>query len=122
VISALSRHSLIAYVAHLGLLYGLPLFRARTTHGLPGSYDIYDCSLACLLVLGLSIVSVLHWERLRALVEEGLCRLLDTKRARGPFKLRDATTFNAEPGFAERLGTRDISGARRELNEGRELS
>lgn len=57
---------------------------------------------------------------LRALVEEGLERLLDEERGRVPFKLRDAS-FKGEQGFAEGLGTQDISRMLRELNEGREL-
>lgn len=58
---------------------------------------------------------------LRALVEEGLQRLVDEERVRAPFKLRDAS-FKGEPGFVEGRGPDDIARTLRELNEGRELS
>ena len=57
---------------------------------------------------------------LRALVEEGLQRLVDEDRKQAPFKLRDAS-FKREAGFVEGVGPQDISRVLRELNEGREL-
>jgi hypothetical protein len=65
VISALSRHSLVAYVVHLSLLYGLPMLRGL--HGFR-PYDLYECSLACAFVLCVSVLSVLYWDRLRVFV------------------------------------------------------
>lgn len=59
VVSALSRHSLIAYVVHLSLLYGLPL------RGGVG-YSSLECSIVCAAVLTVSVLCVLNWERLRA--------------------------------------------------------
>jgi uncharacterized membrane protein len=58
VVSKLSRHSLVAYVVHLSLLYGVPL------RG--GAYSLLECSIACAVVVCISVLSVLHWERVRA--------------------------------------------------------
>lgn len=55
---------------------------------------------------------------LRALVEEGLLRVLNEDRARAAFTLRDAS-FKGEPGFVEGAGPEDIARVLRELNEGR---
>jgi uncharacterized membrane protein len=66
VISALSRHSLVAYVVHLSLLYGLPMLHGA--HGLQPSYNVYECSLACAFLLSMSVLSVLYWGRLRTFV------------------------------------------------------
>lgn len=58
---------------------------------------------------------------LRALVEEGLRRVLEDDRAREPFKLRDAS-FTRQSGFADGVGPEDIARILRETNEGRGLS
>jgi uncharacterized membrane protein len=65
-IAMLSRHSLVAYVVHLSVLYGVPMLRAR------GHYTVLECSAVCAMLLWLSVLSVLHWERARALVASGL--------------------------------------------------
>lgn len=57
---------------------------------------------------------------LRALVEEGLERILDEDRSNGAFKLRDAS-FKRKAGFAEGAGPDDIARVLRESNEGRKL-
>jgi hypothetical protein len=57
-VSALSRHSLVAYVVHLSMLYGLPLLHEQPR------YSLSACCLVCAIVLGVSVLSVLHWERL----------------------------------------------------------
>jgi surface polysaccharide O-acyltransferase-like enzyme len=62
VISALSRHSLVAYVVHLWLLYGVP--QLRTLH-----FSLLECSLICFGVLWLSVLSVLCWERAQLLAK-----------------------------------------------------
>lgn len=57
---------------------------------------------------------------LRALVEEGLQRVLDEERGRAQFKLRDAS-FKRQSGFAEGVGPEDIPRVLRDINEGRTL-
>lgn len=66
-VSALSRHSLVAYVVHLSLLYGLPL-----RDGTRSPYSLLECSIACAVVLSVSVLSVLYWERVRAGIERAL--------------------------------------------------
>lgn len=53
---------------------------------------------------------------MRALVEEGLHRLLDEEQSRSAFKLRDAS-FSGEPGFAEGAGAQDIARVLQGINE-----
>jgi Arc/MetJ family transcription regulator len=53
---------------------------------------------------------------MRALVEEGLHRLLDEERSRVAFKLRDAS-FRGEAGFAEGAGPQDLAWVLQEINE-----
>ena len=53
---------------------------------------------------------------LRALVEEGLHRVLEEERSRTAFQLRDAS-FKGERGFAEGVGPHDIAKALQEINE-----
>ena len=53
---------------------------------------------------------------MRALVEEGLHRLLDEEQSRAAFTLRDAS-FKGEPGFADGAGPQDIARALQEINE-----
>jgi hypothetical protein len=67
VLAALSRHSLVAYVVHLSVLYGLPLRSGPGSH-----YSLLECSIACVAVLCISVLSVLHWERVRAWLMRGL--------------------------------------------------
>jgi Arc/MetJ family transcription regulator len=57
---------------------------------------------------------------LRALVEEGLGRVLNEERPVRPFQLREAS-FSGEPGFVNGVGAQDISRVLGELNEGRPL-
>ena len=70
-VSSLSRHSLVAYVVHLSLLYGLPL------RGSQSPYSLLECSIACAAVLSISVVCVLYWERMR----DGLRALWDRPAA-----------------------------------------
>jgi uncharacterized membrane protein len=77
-IAALSRHSLVAYVVHLSMLYGLPLLRgprATAPH-----FSLLECTGICALVLLVSVLSVLNWERLRELVTSFARRFPATKR------------------------------------------
>lgn len=53
---------------------------------------------------------------MRALVEEGLHRLLEEEQSRAAFKLRDAS-FKGERGFAESAGPQDIPRVLQEINE-----
>lgn len=57
---------------------------------------------------------------LRALVEEGLRKVLAEDRAAPPFKLRDAS-FKGKTGFARGADAEDIPDVLREINEGRPL-
>lgn len=72
-IAALARHSLVAYVVHLSVLYGLPPLRGR--HGASPHFSLLECSVICALVLFVSVLSVLHWERLRELLVSSVRRL-----------------------------------------------
>jgi len=65
-IAALSRHSLVAYVVHLSMLYGLPPLRGE--HGVTPHFSLPECTAVCALILFVSVLSVLSWERLRDLV------------------------------------------------------
>jgi hypothetical protein len=65
-VAVLSRHSLVAYVVHLSVLYGVPPLRVQ--HGVTPHFSLTECSLICALVLFVSMLSVLNWERLRELV------------------------------------------------------
>jgi uncharacterized membrane protein len=78
-IAALSRHSLVAYVVHLSVLYGLPLLRGP--HGTAPHFSLLDSTGICALVLFVSVVSVLNWERLRELVISFARRPPATKHA-----------------------------------------
>lgn len=55
---------------------------------------------------------------LRALVEEGLERVLEDEAPRAGYRLRDAS-FDGEAGFAAGAGPEDASRAIREMNEPR---
>lgn len=57
---------------------------------------------------------------LRALVEEGLRRVVEEDQAAPPFKLR-AAAFKGPLGFAPGMGADDIPRVLREVNEGRSL-
>lgn len=80
VVSALSRHSLVAYVVHLTVLYGLPPLRVR--HGVGPHFTRLECTQICALVLLVSVLSVLSWERLRELVFGGARKLVAVVSAR----------------------------------------
>ena len=90
------------------------------------SCDMHLCIVRTTIDLSdqlLARVKKLMHERkttLRALVEEGLQRILDEERTRTPFKLRDAS-FRGEAGFVEGAGAEDIARVLHELNEGRGL-
>jgi hypothetical protein len=57
---------------------------------------------------------------LRALVEEGLRKVLEEERAVPAFRLRDAS-FKGPAGFAQGAGPEDIPRVLREVNESRQL-
>ena len=57
---------------------------------------------------------------LRALVEEGLRRVVDEEQGAPPFQLRDAS-FKGPLGFASGAGPEDIPRVLREVNESRPL-
>jgi Arc/MetJ family transcription regulator len=57
---------------------------------------------------------------LRALVEEGLRRVVEEDQAAPGFELRDAS-FKGPTGFANGAGPEDIQRVLREVNEGRPL-
>jgi len=78
-VAALSRHSLVAYVVHLSVLYGLPPLRGQ--HGTAPHFSLLECTGICALVLFVSVLSTLNWERLRELVASVARRFVQTKRA-----------------------------------------
>jgi uncharacterized membrane protein len=78
-ITALSRHSLVAYVVHLSVLYGLPPL--RSTQGKAPDFTLLECTGICALVLLVSVLSTLNWERLRELLASFARRFLVPKRA-----------------------------------------
>jgi Arc/MetJ family transcription regulator len=57
---------------------------------------------------------------LRALVEEGLRRVVEQDQGTTPFRLRDAS-FKGPSGFADGAGPEDIPRVLREVNESRPL-
>ncbi|HTU57535.1 MAG TPA: hypothetical protein VMF89_03860, partial [Polyangiales bacterium] len=60
-------------------LYGLPPLRG--TLGNKPTFTLLECTGICALVLFVSILSTLNWERLRELVAGLTRKLLVTKRA-----------------------------------------
>jgi uncharacterized membrane protein len=60
--AALARHSLIAYVVHLVVLYGTPFHAGLVRNA--ADYDLRETTLALAAVLGITFTSVLLWQHL----------------------------------------------------------
>jgi uncharacterized membrane protein len=76
--AALARHSLIAYVAHLVLLYGSPL-HSGIARGKP-SFDLSETALALAFVLTATLAFVLLWQRWSSARVSQVHRIAERKR------------------------------------------